>query len=221
MSPKPLKLTVLISGAGSNLASLIRNARNYEISSVFSDNPEAAGLKHAAEAGITPRPFERGDYTDKESFRDAIMRGVEKENADLIVLAGFMRVVPEWFVRTHFGKIINIHPSLLPKFPGLHTHERALEAGEKFHGCTVHYVDTDVDTGPVIAQAKLEVLHGETAESLGTRIRSTLEHRIYPWVVNHIAAGNLELDGRTVIAKEICSREAESMGFCLRGENAS
>lgn len=220
MAQNSFRITVLISGAGSNLASLIKNARNYTISSVFSDNPEALGLTIAADAGITPRPFSRSEYPDKETFRDAIMRAVEEENADLIALAGFMRVVPEWFVKAHFGKVINIHPSLLPKFPGLHTHERVLEAGEKFHGCTVHYVDAGVDTGPIIAQARAEVLPDEDADSLGTRIRNTLEHRIYAWVVNHIAAGNLELNGRTVIANDICSREAQEMGFYLGGERA-
>ena len=216
--PQPFRVSVLISGRGSNLESLIRHAGPYRISCVFSDNPEALGLARAAEAGIRCVALSRKDFASREEFRDALMQAVEDEGADLIALAGFMRVVPGYFVEKHFGRIINIHPALLPKFPGLHTHERVLEAGDREHGATVHFVDPGVDTGPLIAQGKLSVQEDDTAESLGDRVRATIEHRLYPWVVTQLASGTIRLEGGRVFATQSCIDDATRNGFMFKGE---
>ncbi|NMC64479.1 MAG: phosphoribosylglycinamide formyltransferase [SAR324 cluster bacterium] len=212
-----VRVSVLISGRGSNLGSLIKNAKNYIVHAVFSDNPDATGLLLAKEAGIRTYAYAREDYPNKEKFKDAIMEGVDEVASDFIALAGFMRVLPEWFVLKNEGKIINIHPALLPKFPGLHTHERAIEAHEKEHGCTVHYVDIGVDTGPIIAQGSCPVMPEDDADTLAARVLK-IEHQIYPFVLNHIGSGEIALKGRDVFVSETCEEKAKQMGFFLRGE---
>lgn len=210
-------VSVLISGRGSNLGSLIKNADKYVVHAVFSDNPSAMGLELAKDAGIRTYAYSREDYPNKEKFKDAIMNAVQEVSSDFVALAGFMKVVPEWFVLKNEGRIINIHPALLPKFPGLHTHERAIQAGEKEHGCTVHYVDMGVDTGPLIAQGACPILPGDDADTLAARVL-TIEHKIYPWVLNHIAGGEIALKGTEVFVSERCEHEARERGFFLRGE---
>lgn len=211
---RDFRVAVLISGRGSNLGSLIRNAAQFTISRVFSDNPSAGGLKLAEDAGIPSLAFSKADFENGTALKDAIMRAVEEEKADLVALAGFMRVVPEWFVNAHFGRVVNIHPALLPKFAGLHTHERALEAGETTHGCSVHFVDAGVDTGPIIAQGSCEVMPGDDADTLAARVLK-IEHVIYPWVVNNIAAGNISIHSGKLEFADVCAREASELGFLL------
>jgi formyltetrahydrofolate-dependent phosphoribosylglycinamide formyltransferase len=175
---------VLISGRGSNMEALIAAARDpaypAEIVAVVSNNPGAGGLATAAEAGVAVdaidhRPF-KGDREAHERQIDAALR---RHGVELVALAGYMRILTPWFVQAWSGRMLNIHPSLLPHFPGVDTHARALAAGHALHGCTVHWVTEDLDAGPVIGQAEAPVLPGDTAESLAARVLA-LEHQLYP-----------------------------------------
>src|SRR3990167_7088832 len=148
---REFRVTVLISGRGSNLESLIKNARNYAISTIISDREDAPGLTFGEVYKIETMVRERKRYPSLKECKEAIYKAVRESSPDLIALAGFMHVVEPSFVKAFYGQLVNIHPSLLPKFPGLHTHQHALEAGEREHGCTVHFVDEGVDTGPIIA----------------------------------------------------------------------
>ena len=205
---------VLISGRGSNLKSLICNQGDYKISSVFSDNINAPGQEFAKAANIPFKSLNKHDYQERNSFLYSLLSLVDRENIDLICLAGFMRILPENFITRNFGRIINIHPALLPKFPGLHTHERALEANESIHGCSVHYVDAGVDTGPIIAQAQVPCYSTDTVDSLSSRVLEK-EHLIYPWVVSKIASKGIRLEGRTVVYEEGIRQEGQKLGFYL------
>ncbi len=186
-------VAVLISGRGSNLKALIEaeaKGAPYEIRLVLSNNPAAPGLAFALEAGIEAvaldhRPFGR-DRAAWEAVADEALR---KREIDLVALAGFMRVLTPAFLEAWAGRLVNIHPSLLPAFPGLDTHERALDAGVKVHGCTVHYVTPRVDDGPIIGQAAVPVRPGDTAETLGARVLEA-EHALYPICLALAAAGD-------------------------------
>ncbi|NLF25606.1 MAG: phosphoribosylglycinamide formyltransferase [Deltaproteobacteria bacterium] len=182
------KVLVLISGRGSNLKALIDQAVDFRIIAVLSDEPDAKGLKFADEAGIPKHVFHVG----KKLLKQAILEKCREISPDLIALAGFMRILQPEFVREFYGKLVNIHPSLLPDLPGLNTHKRAIQAGINKHGCTVHYVDNGVDTGPIIAQSSCAVTPDDTEESLSAKVLA-LEHRLYPWVVNNIARGQIKL----------------------------
>jgi phosphoribosylglycinamide formyltransferase-1 len=193
-----LKVGVLISGRGSNLQALIDAAtdRDYpaEIGLVISNRPEAAGLARAAAVGIAHRTI---PHTDRQAFAAEADLALRQSGAEIVALAGFMRILDTGFVESWRDRMINIHPSLLPAFPGLHPQRQALAAGVRFSGCTVHFVRAEVDTGPIIAQAVVPVHEGDDEERLGARILAA-EHRIYPMAVRLFAEGRLRILGSRV-----------------------
>jgi phosphoribosylglycinamide formyltransferase 1 len=198
-----LRLGVLISGRGSNLQALIdaASAPDFpaEIAVVLSNKPDAYGLTRAEQAGISTHviPTKGQSKADFESKLDQCLRDAK---VDLICLAGFMRVLTGDFLTRWQDRVINIHPSLLPAFPGLHTHERALESGVRFAGCTVHYVRAEVDAGPILLQAAVPVLDDDTPDDLAARILIQ-EHRLYPEAVRLIADGKTQINGNRVLIK--------------------
>lgn len=197
-------IVILISGRGSNMEALIaaRDAGNLpvNIAAVISNRPDAAGLATAAKAGIATRHLDHKAFAGREAFDAALAECIDGFAPDLVVLAGFMRILTEGFVRHYEGRLMNIHPSLLPSFPGLHTHQRALEEGVRIHGCTVHFVTPALDHGPVIIQAAVPVLDGDTESTLAARILIQ-EHKIYPQAVRWFAEDKLTLDnGRVRLA---------------------
>lgn len=188
-----LKLAVLISGNGSNLQALIdaiaAKQLDANIHTVISDNPDAFGLQRAQEANI---PAIHISPTDKKTFETALLTTLQKYSPDLIVLAGFMRILSVKIIQTYPNKIINIHPSLLPKYPGLNTYERVLAAGDLVHGTTVHFVTEQVDQGKIIAQQSVPILLNESVTTLKQKIQA-IEHRLYPKVIQSIAKKHLQL----------------------------
>ena len=191
MVAKPRKkLAVLISGRGSNMEAILASTRNKDFPAkiviVISDNADAIGLETAIKSGIEARKFERKDYSDKASHEAAIMKAIDQSGADIICLAGYMRILSADFTKAYEGRLINIHPSLLPKFKGLNTHQRALDAGESEHGCTVHFVNSEMDGGEIIAQAKVPVLENDTADTLAARVLVE-EHKLYSNVIAELA----------------------------------
>jgi phosphoribosylglycinamide formyltransferase 1 len=176
------KVAVLISGTGSNMQALVKAAQNpdypAQIALVLSNKADAKGLVFAQEHGIATAVVSHKDYADRESFEHAIQTELETHGIDMVCLAGFMRVLTPWLISRWEGRMLNIHPSLLPEFKGLHTHKRALEAGVKEHGCTVHYVVPELDAGPIILQARVPVLEDDTEETLAARVLVE-EHKIY------------------------------------------
>lgn len=198
------RTAILISGRGSNMAALIAAAAaaDYpaEIVVVVSNRPGAAGLAHAAQAGIATAIV---DHTvsgaDRAAFEDALQAQLDSRRVDLVCLAGFMRLLTPAFVARWSGRMINIHPSLLPAFKGLHSHERALEAGVRIHGATVHYVVPEVDAGPIVAQAAVPVLDGDTPNTLARRVLAA-EHRLYPAALGLVASGTSRLTPQGVAA---------------------
>lgn len=192
MSAARKRVAILISGRGSNMRALVEAARSpdypAEIVGVLSNRADAPGLQYAAEQGIATAVRRHGDYPDRESFDAALDEVLDGWRADIVCLAGFMRILTEGFTRRWEGRMINIHPALLPRFKGLHTHERALDAGETEHGCTVHFVTAGMDDGPTILQARVPILAGDTAESLAARVLVE-EHRIYPEALAMVARG--------------------------------
>ena len=167
------------------------------IAAVISNKAQASGLSFAQSKGIATRVVDHRDYASREAFDADLMQTIDGFNPDLVVLAGFMRIFTEGFVNHYQGRLINIHPSLLPAFPGLATHEQALKAGVKVHGCTVHFVTPQVDHGPIVTQAKIAVEPGDTPETLSARVLAQ-EHRIYPQAIRWFAEGRLSItpDGR-------------------------
>jgi len=194
-----LKVGVLISGRGSNLQALIDAAADpaypAEIVLVLSNRPEAAGLERAARAGIAHRAV---PHPSREAFAAAADAALRQSGAELVALAGYMRILDDDFVASWRDRLVNIHPSLLPAFPGLHPQRQALTAGVRFSGCTVHFVRAEVDTGPIIAQAVVPVHAGDDAERLSARIL-TAEHRLYPMAIRLFAEGRLEIRGDRVV----------------------
>lgn len=189
------RVAILISGRGSNMAALIDAAKapDYpaEIVLVLSNRPDALGLVHAREAGIaTALVDHRAFGADREGFERAIDAALTDHRIDLVCLAGFMRLFTPWFVTRWSGRMLNIHPALLPEFKGLHTHRRALEAGAKRHGATVHFVAAEMDSGPIIVQEAVPVLDGDTEETLSRRVLEA-EHRIYPEALRRVAEGRV------------------------------
>jgi len=185
---------VLISGSGSNLQSLIDESKNInlEISCVISNNPDAYGLERAKKANIETKILDHNEFSSRESYDESLKEIIEKFNPEVIILAGFMRILTANFVNHFLGKVLNIHPSLLPKYPGLHTHQRAIDAGDKAHGVSVHFVTSELDGGPIIAQKKIEVYLDDDADSLSKRLLKE-EHIIYPRVVQWFSQGRLIL----------------------------
>jgi len=202
--PGILKVGVLISGRGSNLKSLLDACATpgfpAEIVTVLSNRPGAGGLDHARKAGVPAAVVDHKAYGGREAFESALTAALERTGVELLCLAGFMRVVTPDFVRHWQGRMINIHPSLLPLFPGLDTHARALAAGVKLHGCSVHYVSEEVDGGPLIGQAAVPVLPGDDPERLAARVLQA-EHRLYPACLRLVAEGKVRWrDGRAEVA---------------------
>jgi phosphoribosylglycinamide formyltransferase-1 len=196
-----LKVGVLISGRGSNMAALIEAARaaDYpaEIAIVVSNVAAAPGLETARKAGIATAAISHKAFPDRESFDRAVSAELEKHGVGLVALAGFMRIQSTWFPTHWKDRIINIHPSLLPSFKGLHVQQQAIDAGTRISGCTVHFVTPELDAGPIIAQAAVPVLACDTADSLAARILRQ-EHRLYPLVVRWFAEGRLSVSGSQV-----------------------
>lgn len=195
------RVAVLISGRGANMAALIAAAKNpdypAEIALVLSNRPEAGGLRSAEAGGIPAAIVDHHEFgKDREAFERAVQAHLETHGIDIVCLAGFMRLLTPSFVSRWSGRMINIHPALLPSFKGLHTHERALEAGVKIHGATVHFVAPEVDSGPIIAQAAVPVLDDDTPDTLAARVLAA-ELRIYPLALGLLASGksSFGLDG--------------------------
>ena len=179
-------IVVLISGGGTNLQAIIDacKSENYpgNVVGVISNKADAYGLTRAENAGIAHGVLSHKDFDCRENYAQALIKKIDSYQADVIVLAGFMRILTPDFVQHYQGKLINIHPSLLPKYQGLHTHQRAIDAGDKEHGVSIHYVTEELDGGPVILQAKVPIFDGDTAEELALRVHEQ-EHRIYPLVI--------------------------------------
>ena len=196
-------VVVLISGRGSNLQALLdAELPNCRVVAVISNKADAGGLEIARQHGIATQILIHREYADRESFDAALAIAIDQYQPDLVVLAGFMRILTAGFVAHYQGKLINIHPSLLPAYGGLHTHERALNDGVKIHGCTVHFVTPDLDHGPIIIQAAVSVLTEDTPATLGARVLQE-EHRIYPQAVNWFCDNILSLDtnGKVLLSR--------------------
>ncbi|MDP1757142.1 MAG: phosphoribosylglycinamide formyltransferase [Pseudohongiella sp.] len=187
------RVVVLISGNGSNLQALIDYPqKQYVISQVISNRADAFGLQRAQRAGIGTAVLDHKQFSSREYFDRELIRLIDAHQPDLIVLAGFMRILSSGFVQHYAGRLLNIHPSLLPAYKGTNTHQRVLDAGDRFHGVSVHFVTEELDGGAVVAQAIIPVNEGDTKETLAQRV-ATQEHRLYPEVVSWFAAGRLKL----------------------------
>ena len=191
------KIVILISGRGSNMEAMLSARLPVVIAAVISNRPDAQGLVTARNAGIPTAVVNHKDHATRELFDAALAEVIDGFSPDLVVLAGFMRILTPGFVAHYEGRLLNIHPSLLPAYPGLHTHQRALDDGIRIHGCTVHFVTADLDHGPVVVQAAVPVLPGDSESSLAARVLAE-EHRIYPQTVRWFAEGRLHLRGGRV-----------------------
>jgi phosphoribosylglycinamide formyltransferase-1 len=207
-------VTVLVSGRGSNLKALIDRADGYRIRAVVSNVADAGGLTIAREHGIPTVTVLRSSFSTLADFKRGVLDAVRETQPDIVALAGFMMVLQPEFMEAFPERIINIHPSLLPKFPGLDTHARAVESGEKTHGCTVHLVDAGIDTGPIVAQGAVEVLPTDDPHTLSARVLS-VEHRLYPWTLSMIARGEIALRGGEVVYSPSALDEAREQGFIV------
>lgn len=191
------RIVILISGRGSNMEAMIKSRDKGELPgaelvAVLSNRADAKGLETAAAAGIATQVLDHKAFANRESFDVALADAIDAWQPDLVVLAGFMRILTEGFVRHFEGRLLNIHPSLLPAFPGLHTHQRALDEGVRIHGCTVHFVTPALDHGPVVIQAAVPVLDGDDEDSLSARVLAQ-EHQVYPRAVRWFVEGRLSL----------------------------
>ncbi|WP_201645826.1 phosphoribosylglycinamide formyltransferase [Paraburkholderia metrosideri] len=195
------KLVILISGRGSNMEAIVRACSNEgwpaQIAAVIANRPDAAGLAFAASHGIATAVVDHRQFPDRDSFDAALAEQIDAFAPDLVVLAGFMRVLTGSFVDHYAGRMLNVHPSLLPSFPGLKTHQQALDAGVRLHGASVHFVTSQLDHGPIVAQAAVPVVAGDTPATLAERVLAT-EHIIYPRAVRWFVEGRLALDGLRV-----------------------
>ena len=199
------RITVLVSGRGSNLGALLAAERSGalrgSVTQVISNRPEAGGLALAREHGVATAVVDHKGYPDRAAFDAALVAEIDRSEPDLVVLAGFMRVLGRAAVERFAGRLINIHPSLLPAYPGLHTHRHALADGAAMHGCTVHFVTPEVDVGPIIAQSALAVRRDDDEASLAARVLA-LEHRLLPAAVGWYCEGRLVIDGDRVRVEE-------------------
>ena len=203
------RTAILISGSGTNLQSFIDRVAagdlDLELSIVFSNKPGAFGLERARKAGIPTECIEHGKFPNREMFDRAVAGVLDAYEPELIILAGFMRILSPWFVDHYEGKILNIHPALLPKYPGLNTHQRVLDAGDEWHGSTVHFVTPELDAGPRILAGRLRVDPNETADELMHRVQA-LEHQIYPEAAGLVGSGKVAFrDGQTLIDGEVAA----------------
>lgn len=211
-------IVILISGRGSNMEAIVRAFRQENwparLCAVISNRADAAGLAFAERAGIPTRVVSHKDYADRETYDAALQAVIDTYEPDLVILAGFMRILTTGFVEHYTGRMINIHPSLLPSFRGLHTHRQAIEAGVRVHGATVHFVTPELDGGPIIAQAIVPVLPGDDEDTLADRVLAQ-EHRLYPRVVRWITEDKVTYtgEGKVVLADDIAS----SLEFVVKG----
>jgi phosphoribosylglycinamide formyltransferase 1 len=189
---------ILISGRGSNMRALVEARTGLDVKAVASNRPEAEGLAWAASQGIATRTVDHREFATREAFDARLAREIDALAPDLVLLAGFMRIFTDGFVRRYEGRMLNIHPSLLPAFPGLHTHRQALAAGVKLHGATVHVVTPRLDHGPILVQAAVPVMAGDTEETLAARVLA-VEHRIYPQAVRWFVEGRIEFPKPDVV----------------------
>lgn len=198
---KPCKAIILISGNGSNLQAIIDNFKEealLDIVAVISNKADAYGLERAEKAGIATHFIDHRLFDGRDAFDQALTLLIDQYDPDLVVLAGFMRILTANFVNHYLGRLINLHPSLLPKYPGLNTHKRALEAGDTEHGCSIHFVTPVLDGGPIILQCKLAIVAGMNEQTLADKVQ-ILEHQAYPVVIRWFAENRLVLDGNNVI----------------------
>ena len=199
---KKTRLAVFVSGSGTNLQAIIdAQIKSVEIVVVVSNNPDAYAIERAKKHNISVEVIDHKQYSSREEFEKEIIRRLEPYRVDLIVLAGFMRILSPVFIRAYKNRIMNLHPALLPLFPGMHAAKQALDSGVKFTGCTVHFVDEGVDTGPIILQAVVPIQDDDTEETLLERIHKE-EHRIYPEAIRLFAEGKLRIEGRRVFVRE-------------------
>ena len=211
-------IVILISGRGSNMEAIVRAFRQENwparLCAVISNRADAAGLVFAERAGIPTRVVSHKDYADRETYDAALQAVIDTYEPDLVILAGFMRILTAGFLEHYTGRMINIHPSLLPSFRGLHTHRQAIEAGVRVHGATVHFVTPELDGGPIIAQAIVPVLPGDDEDTLADRVLAQ-EHRLYPRVVRWITEDKVTYtgEGKVVLADDIAS----SLEFVVKG----
>ncbi|MFN8925383.1 MAG: phosphoribosylglycinamide formyltransferase [Rhodospirillales bacterium] len=212
-----LALGVLISGRGSNLQALIDACADptfpARIAVVLSNRADAGGLDRAAAQGIPGAVVPHRDHPDREGFERAVDRVLRDAGVGLVCLAGFMRVLTPWFVGAWANRLINIHPSLLPAFPGLDTHRRALDAGVRFHGCTVHFVRADVDSGPIVVQAAVPVLPDDDEARLAARVLAA-EHRCYPLAVRLVAEGRVRIVGGRAVVEGAAAPRGAALNPC-------
>jgi len=195
------RLVVLISGRGSNLQAILDQAASgelpVEVAAVISNRPGVQGLERARQAGVSALELDHKNFPDRPEFETALIELIDHKRPDLIILAGFMRVLTAGFTEHYRGRLLNIHPSLLPKFRGLHTHERAIAAGETEHGATLHFVTAELDGGPIIVQARVPVLPEDDADTLAARVLAQ-EHRLYPQAIRWFAESRLRLEEEQV-----------------------
>jgi phosphoribosylglycinamide formyltransferase-1 len=194
-------IVILISGRGSNMEALLEAGLPARVAAVISNNPGAGGLATAGSRGIATAVVDHRAFPDRAAFDAALAAEIDRHRPALVVLAGFMRILTRPFIERFHGRMINIHPSLLPAFPGLHTHRQALAAGVRIHGCTVHFTAPAVDTGPIIVQAAVPVLPGDTEQRLAARVLAE-EHRIYPQAVRWFLDGRLHLAASGLVTIE-------------------
>lgn len=195
-------IVILISGRGSNMQSIVNaNIPNARIAAVLSNNPTAAGLAWAAERGIATAALNHKEFASREEFDQAMMLLIDAYEPDLVVLAGFMRILTPAFCKHYENRCINIHPSLLPSFTGLHTHQRALDEGCRVAGCTIHFVTEVLDNGAIIAQGVVPIVDGDTADDVAARVLA-VEHQLFPQAVADFVAGSLHIEGKRVLKKQ-------------------
>ncbi len=207
-----MRVVVLISGRGSNMQALLEAGLPVEFACVVSNKTDAAGLVIAAEHRVPTAVVDHRLHPGRAEFDTALAAEIDRHEPDLVILAGFMRVLTEDFVRHYENRLINIHPALLPSFPGLNTHARAIAAGVKLHGCTVHFVTPEVDSGPIIAQAAVPVLADDTPQTLATRVLRQ-EHRLFPLAVRWLAENRVSLrdDGTVAVRADGAAPEFEAL----------
>jgi len=188
-------IVILISGRGSNMQAIVEaGIPGARIAAVISNRPDAAGLAWAQSQGIATAALDHKAFSDRAAFDVALMAEIDRFAPDLVVLAGYMRILTDDFVNHYAGRMLNIHPSLLPAFAGLHTHQRAIDSGAKLAGCTVHFVTTELDHGPIVVQAAVPVLDDDTADALAARILKQ-EHQVYPQAVRWFVEDRLQIEG--------------------------
>jgi phosphoribosylglycinamide formyltransferase-1 len=205
-----LRVVILLSGRGSNFQAIAEAALPIEIVAVISNRPQAAGLDYARARGLAAIALDHTEHPDREAFDALLADQIERHRPDLVVLAGYMRILSAAFIARFEGRLLNIHPSLLPMFPGLKTHARALAEGVKIHGCTVHFVTADLDHGPIVIQAAVPVRADDAPDTLAARVLQQ-EHRIYPQAIRWFAEGRLEINqGRVNLKDDLTSQSVLS-----------